>query len=277
MILHQLYTSSLRAKLRALGITRLLQTPGRLRNQWRRCRYSFTKPTTVSVRIGSTSIRAHVENAFEFQRVLAIRDDAHLIRALTSCCAIGAVVWDVGANVGLYSIPLAQAVGAERMVVAFEPEPRSRSRMEQNLALNGVATVTVKGFALGRERSKAILHFAAEGAAGTHSMIHQLGDSGGGQLEIDVYDGDTLVANGELPQPNVLKIDVEGAEEDVIDGLRNVLAHADCTAVLCEVHFAILAEAGRADAPSHIAAKLAQAGLRDQRWLDASHLLAVRA
>ena len=209
--------------------------------------------------------------------MLAIRDDAHLIRALTSRCVVGAVVWDVGANIGLYSVPLAQAVGPEGVVIAFEPEPRSRQRMEQNLALNGVDTVTVKDFALGRQRSKGTFHIAAEGAAGTHSLIHQLGDSAGGKFEVEGYDGDTLVAKGEIPQPNLLKIDVEGAEEDVINGLKDVLAHTDCSAVLCEVHFAILAEAGRADAPSHIAARLAQAGLRDQRWLDASHLLAVRA
>ncbi len=85
-----------------------------------------------------------------------------------------------------------------------------------------------------------------------------------------------LVAEGDVPQPNVVKIDVDGAEEEVIDGLGDVLANTHCKAVFCEIHFAILAKAGWADAPSRIKEKLSAAGLTDQRWLDASHLLAVR-
>jgi hypothetical protein len=74
------------------------------------------------------------------------------------------------------------------------------------------------------------------------------------------------------PIPNVIKIDVEGAEIKVIEGLSKTLAHQDCKAVLCEVHFTVLQKAGYKNGAALLASKLKALGFTKQEWVDASHL-----
>ena len=85
---------------------------------------------------------------------------------------------------------------------------------------------------------------------------------------------DVLSAAG-LPQPNVMKIDVEGAERDVVDGMEAILAAPALRLVYIEIHFGILARRGRPDDAHLIEASLKRHGYT-LSWNDASHILAVR-
>jgi FkbM family methyltransferase len=58
-----------------------------------------------------------------------------------------------------------------------------------------------------------------------------------GDSQVHTVRGDQLINEGEIPQPNVVKIDVEGAEWLVINGLKTALANEKCRVVYCEVHF----------------------------------------
>jgi hypothetical protein len=79
-----------------------------------------------------------------------------------------------------------------------------------------------------------------------------------------------------LALPTFLKVDVEGSELDVFEGMTSALSSDGCRAVFCEVHFGLLAERGQPYASKEIAALLSRCGLTDQRWIDPSHLAAVR-
>lgn len=61
-------------------------------------------------------------------------------------------------------------------------------------------------------------------------------DHADGCIRVDVTTGDTLVESGNVPSPDVIKIDVEGAELNVLRGLEDTLSSRDCRVVYCEVH-----------------------------------------
>lgn len=121
-------------------------------------------------------------------------------------------VWDVGANIGSYAL-LAAAAGAD--VTAFEPGPQARADLLANAGLNECRNrIDATPYALADWTGEGVL-LPAERA-------------GIRELARDADQGDTVpVARGEaldLPQPDVIKIDVEGAEVAVLDGLGAVLA-----------------------------------------------------
>jgi hypothetical protein len=75
--------------------------------------------------------------------------------------------------------------------------------------------------------------------------------------------------------PNVVKVDVEGFEEEVLLGMGELLASSLLRCLLVEVHFKTLEKRGRAMAPVRIEKLLAGNGFRT-RWVDASHIFATR-
>lgn len=92
---------------------------------------------------------------------------------------------------------------------------------------------------------------------------------------VDIRTGQGLIQGGEAMVPNAIKIDVEGFELEVLQGLGTHLAAPALRAIGVEVHFGILQERGMADAPQRIEQLLARNGFRVQ-WPDNSHLLALR-
>ena len=87
---------------------------------------------------------------------------------------------------------------------------------------------------------------------------------------------DVVAAHAGEWEVGFLKVDVEGSELDVFQGLGGLLAEEGCRAIFCEVHFGLLAERGQPYASQEIEKLLAESGLSQQEWLDASHLMALR-
>jgi FkbM family methyltransferase len=115
----------------------------------------------------------------------------------------GTVFWDVGANVGLYSLLASKLVGSGR-VFAFEPVPRNLSYLRQHLALNRVANVEVLALAVSDKNGSA--NFQVEQ---TCSMGHFSAEGG---LAVSMATLDSLVAEGKVLPPDCIKMDIEGAE-----------------------------------------------------------------
>lgn len=180
------------------------------------------------------------------------------------------VVWDIGANVGTYTLPLSDAVADGGRVIAFEPLPTCFAALQQRCA--GRSNVHPLQVALGDRGGSARLSVNGDELSTTSSLFVAPGAT---TIEVPIATGDTLVAEGEVPAPHVIKIDVEGFEEEVLRGIEHLLDRPECRAVLCEVHFKILDERGERHAPSRIVQRLRRHGFAT-RWIDASHVAALR-
>lgn len=159
----------------------------------------------------------------EYKRVTTCFGERAVIAAVLDELDGDDVVWDVGANVGLYACFLASGLRTGR-VVAVEPELRNAARLQANLRANAPTerwlTVPV---ALAAESGPG--HLASEGDDAGPPTVgtghHRLGRSEE-SLPVRRERGETLVAEG-YPAPDVLKIDVQGAELRVLRGMGETL------------------------------------------------------
>jgi FkbM family methyltransferase len=128
----------------------------------------------------------------------------------------GSVVYDVGANVGFYTLLASRLVGPAGAVYAFEPFPDNIAHLQRHLALNNVSNVTLIEAAVSSESGE--MGFSP----GEFNEEGQLSSTG--SLRVRVVSLDDLVRAGAAKPPTMLKIDVEGAELDVLRGSEYVLA-----------------------------------------------------
>jgi FkbM family methyltransferase len=144
---------------------------------------------------------------------------------------VGDVCYDVGANLGFFSVLLGKLVGSQGSVYAFEPVPRNAATIERNARLNDLNNIRVMKVALSRVDGTEELLLAdhvggaALRSAGTPPDL-------AGSLMVETASADTLVDKHQLRPPNIVKIDVEGAEMDVLRGMERVLRTSAPTVIV---------------------------------------------
>jgi FkbM family methyltransferase len=129
----------------------------------------------------------------------------------------GSVYWDVGAHIGFTSLIASRLVGPSGRVEAFEPFPPNQRRLARSIKLNGCTNMTVHPEALssaGGHRS-----FFVHEASVMGSLIE---GAANGTIEVPCATLDDMAKR--LPRPDLVKIDVEGAELDVLLGGERLLA-----------------------------------------------------
>ena len=137
---------------------------------------------------------------------------------------------DVGANIGAMTLVMARAVGPTGHVDSFEPEPKLAEFFESMRSNNGLSWVTFHDVALGRDTKTA--RFNVSNVVG-HSSLHDLPpDETGTSIDVKVRRLDELF-NAEL-EIDLVKIDVEGAETEVLEGMSNLLARSPDLALIVE-------------------------------------------
>ena len=132
------------------------------------------------------------------------------------------VFWDIGADKGLYTCPTGQII-SEGSVIAFEPHPVRRGELKRNLRRNDLS-VTIRTEALSDIEGEAEFGYRIEP------------DSKGGEFIATLTEGDKLVEQDQVTSPTIIKIDVEGAELDVLRGLDKTLTRDECRLVYIELH-----------------------------------------
>lgn len=132
----------------------------------------------------------------------------------------GDVVLDIGANLGAYTLAFGQWVGPSGRVYAFEPAPDARAGLERHVSLNALDDrIVIRPEAVSAAPGTA--RFLASGASGSNRIAP--GDPGGDVVATTSVDA--FCAPLGL-KPDVIKIDVEGAELDVLKGARATIASA---------------------------------------------------
>jgi FkbM family methyltransferase len=136
---------------------------------------------------------------------------------LRSKCRPGGTVIDVGANVGWYTIIASKVVGKNGRVIAFEPEPENFAILKRNVLVNGCDNVTVEQKALSDATGTLTLYQNANSVL--HSTVF---DWKQGAISVEALRLDDYLEN-RFGKVDFVKIDVEGAEPMVLDGMRRTI------------------------------------------------------
>jgi FkbM family methyltransferase len=161
----------------------------------------------------ASSGRGYLTGRFERDRLLST---LALLRP-------GDRVWDVGAHKGYVALAAARRVAggggptAPGSVVAFEPSWRNFSALRRHVRWSGLGNVEIVPAALGRTTGEA--HFGGGGSTLSYRLGH-------GDERVTVRTVASLLAEGR-PPPTVMKVDVEGAEADVLEGAGEALARLE--------------------------------------------------
>lgn len=150
--------------------------------------------------------------------------ETHLQRVIRRFVSKGDTVYDIGANVGYVSLSLAKRVGPAGLVVAFEPVPQNLQSLRENIALNHLQNVRVFEVAASDRLGEATIRIA--GNLSTASLVWHTNDESATKLSVRTEPIDELVASQGLSLPTFVKIDVEGAEGQVLMGMRRTLEAA---------------------------------------------------
>src|SRR5262245_44700515 len=232
---------------------------------------------------GSVRVRSALRRAGVTRHLSAVRSllgsgvyEQSVDRALLPLVRVGDCVWDVGANVGLYTERFAKAVGPGGTVVAFEPIASTCRILQEQVCR--FPNVQIRQEALGVKRATVTVVLDDDPTSPTNSLTRTAATAVGSSAPtqtVTIVSGDELIANAGAPAPTLVKIDAEGFEEEVVWGMRDALRSPQLRAILIEVHFAILENRGYRNAPSRLCSLLEDLEFK-LRWIDSSHLLATR-
>ncbi len=127
----------------------------------------------------------------------------------------GTVIYDIGANVGYFSLLAAVLTGKEGKVFAFEPLPRNIEFLRKHIALNKMEQISVIEAAVSDHSGEAYFDLGASSAMGHLSEA--------GEMRVRMVCLDEMLNKGDLLPPDYIKLDVEGAEYEVLLGARHLL------------------------------------------------------
>lgn len=190
-------------------------------------------------------LRFAVSSKREIDRVDASYREEEFVRRLCGCIRTGDVVYDIGANIGIVTLVAASKAaraGKQIEIHAFEPEPRNYDRLKRNVILNNLGKVTCHKLALASANGTGQLFIEGEAGTGTHSIV-SADAHGRSSIPIMLRTATDFARDHNAP-PSVCKIDVEGAEAEVLKGMLPLLETKQIRELLIEVHPPSLVSSG---------------------------------
>lgn len=174
--------------------------------------------------------RMRVDTAQPMGRVLAASGvwEPHVTSVFRELLQPGDVCVDVGAHAGYFTLLAATLVGAEGHVYALEPSPRTYAALQANIQLNAVLNVTALPVAAGSRTANVRVSDAADSL----SVSVRIAEDG----DVEVRTVAELVRQSERGRLRLVKIDVEGHEHDVLQGVEALYARGGQPALIVELH-----------------------------------------
>ncbi|HEY0704380.1 MAG TPA: FkbM family methyltransferase [Candidatus Acidoferrales bacterium] len=146
--------------------------------------------------------------------------EPEVTQAIDERAANGMIAVDIGAQSGFYTLLLSKRVGASGKVIAFEPLPANFRMLEENIRLNKIENVMMRREAVADRSGEISFHFPVEEASLLAGPL--LPEEGREDFFVNCISLDDFVAQENL-RPDLIKMDVEGAEGSVVEGaLRTI-------------------------------------------------------
>jgi FkbM family methyltransferase len=164
--------------------------------------------------------------------------EERLLEAWRTAARGAQVVFDVGANAGIYSLAALDAQ-PDASVHAFEPTPEIAAGVRRTAEINGLARLVVHEAAVSNYDGQAILRRCGEADGGNEGMNFIVPDHAeDGAERTPVVKLDTLCAEQGIERIDLMKLDVQGSEADALEGAAGLLARGGVGTVFMELNFA---------------------------------------
>ncbi len=199
---------------------------------WNRLR---GRETIVEARPLGIPLRLSIRARRELRRIRSISQEAPLIRRIFEFLSEDDVIYDVGSNIGLIALVMAlHPKGRSSPVHCFEPEPRNFTQLEGNIRLNGLAgRVFAHRLALSDRPGASELFIRGGAGEGRHSTVAREGSTASIRIKTDSL---AAFSGREGGRPDLVKIDVEGAEGRVLEGMGPLLPELAPRELFIELH-----------------------------------------
>jgi len=156
-----------------------------------------------------------------------------IISIISLCLKDGKSLIDIGGNIGLISLAVSKTCNQSE-VYCFEPEPDTFQILLDNIALNNNTRIHPYNIALGAEESNGIIYSKLNISRGSASLIGEPDDKNKGK-KIEIQTLDNFISTNDVNSIGMIKIDVEGWENEVIQGAKDLLSGENAPA-LCVEH-----------------------------------------
>lgn len=182
----------------------------------------------------------NIHSAEDVLRCRAATKEPWTIEWIKNNSGAGKVLYDIGANVGAYSLIAAKEGGPQMRIVSFEPSAVTCGALCENIVLNHFQQQIIPvQAALSEKSSPAYFHYSSLTAG---AALHKLSDSADSSTDDFVFKQpiyrhslDAIVKDFELPMPTMVKIDVDGHEERLLLGAKATLGSTTVSTVLIEI------------------------------------------
>ncbi len=147
----------------------------------------------------------------------------------------GDCFYDVGAHTGFFSMLAARLVSEAGHVVAVEADPENAGALRGNVSRNEMRQIQLVEAAVWSEEGELVFAQASSDSNRTQGHVSATEPSSAGTVRVRACTLDTLVFDSQLRRPNLVKMDVEGAEWEAFQGARRTFEEAK-PKLLCEIH-----------------------------------------
>lgn len=205
--------------------------------------HKFLVSTTIGSQIGGDT-RDIIQQYIYYFGVW----EPHLTRWIVRRLAPGDVFIDVGANVGYYSLLASKLVGETGSVVAIEASPATFKALESNLGFNRVRNVRAMNIAVYHSKTVMKVFRGSEYEVGHTTVLEREGLRRGFDVECEITAAplSDILRREEIRNARLIKIDVEGAEWSVVEGMRPLLnSTRPDLEIVVEVNPACLSQQGK--------------------------------
>ncbi len=161
------------------------------------------------------------------------KDEALVLKTLAENLRAGMVFYDLGANMGYYSLFAARQLDSSGHVFSFEPDVEIAEQLWRNVVKNGFSRITVSGAAVWSQSGTAKFIPADASSPGPGTGHLAAPDDPRRGFEVPRVTLDEFAETS--PPPDIIKCDVEGAEVEVFRGAHKTLS-AHHPFILCEIH-----------------------------------------
>jgi FkbM family methyltransferase len=160
--------------------------------------------------------------------------EAPVERVLLSNLRPGTVFYDVGAHIGVFSLIAARKIGIQGSVMAFEPDPSNVRRIKEHVSRNQLDAIRVIPKAVSSSDGRVRFQRASfQSSMNRGTLVEHAVAAENSTIEVESVTLDAVAR--ENPRPNLIKIDVEGAEASVLQGSEEIFRSSK-PLVVCEIH-----------------------------------------